>query len=75
MKTFEYECPVCHKTFEVQLSETQDTRMCIYCGATANKIMSTINIRFKGAGFSCNDKLADPKQVLGDKWRKDGNYE
>lgn len=57
MARYDYKCPSCETTFEVEhpMSEHPEVR-CPECGAIANQVFGAAGIVFKGSGFYNTDQ-------------------
>lgn len=57
MARYDYKCPNCETTFEVEhpMSEHPEVR-CPECGSVANQVFGTAGIVFKGSGFYNTDQ-------------------
>lgn len=52
---YDYRCPMCNMTWELELSMEHDLVRCNDCGTQANRIFSAPGVVFKGSGFYTND--------------------
>jgi putative FmdB family regulatory protein len=48
---YDYRCPMCNMTWELELSMEHDLVRCNDCGTQANRIFSAPGVVFKGKGF------------------------
>lgn len=53
---YDYKCPLCNITRELELSMEHDLVRCEDCGAQATRIWSPTAVQFKGSGFYSTDK-------------------
>lgn len=55
MPVYEFQCTSCKEIFEDMVNVGQKTHKCPVCGAKSKKIISSVGIIFKGAGWYCTD--------------------
>ena len=48
---YDYKCPMCNMTWELELSMDHDLVKCPDCKTQANRIFSAPGVVFKGKGF------------------------
>jgi len=64
MPLYEYKCDQCGEVFEVfQKISDPPMKICIRCGGTVSKMLSSPAIQFKGSGWYVTDYARANKEV------------